>query len=139
MKNPLSPELTALRDIFMFEQWLRFYFIVEEEERLTVRVPEAVAGRIRTDYPDLADMMDDMSGRELNAEESLEIVFAAAEEALGPDASPRELFGNPALDRELALFQEWVAGHEKALDERLFSFKSWRARFEEWKEARPEA
>ncbi len=139
MKNPLSPELTTLRDIFMFEQWLRFYFIVEEEEKLSVRVPEAVAARIREDYPDQADLMDDMAGRELNAEESLDIVFAAAEEALGPEAPPpRELFGNPALDRELGLFHSWVVEHEKALDEKLFSFKSWRARFEEWKEARPE-
>ena len=137
MKNNLSPECALLRDLLLFEQWLRFYFITEEGEALVLHVPENVALRVRENASDLADLMDDLTDRQLEAADALAVVFAAAAEMLGEGGpAPEALFSDPALQTELGLFRGWVQEHERELDEKLYGFRAWLQRFDDWQAAR---
>ncbi len=54
IKNAVKDAL----EIFQFDQWLRFYFVVEKNDGLMIEIPEDVLNQIHEDHPELHRLAD---------------------------------------------------------------------------------
>ncbi len=58
MSTEFVNAINAVSEVLMFENWLRFYFITEEGDKLFIRVPETAETRIREEYPHLFGLLE---------------------------------------------------------------------------------
>ena len=132
----------------MFENWLRFYFIVEksppiadagEDRALFLAVPEKGMERIRKDYPHLLPIVAAMNGQELSFTISRQAVCKFVVEHLDGKTMPRNaaaiVLDSQAFQTQMQLFHAWVQLHEQQLEENFLSFEDWRRIFLQWRES----
>lgn len=125
----------ALR-IMMFEQWLRFYFLVDRDGVLYVDVPAEAGEKIKEKEPDLYPLVEMMNGDAITYEKCQATVCAFASARLdgqkyAPEIMPKAL-DSKEFKVDLYMFQLWNRGHEKYLDERFHEFAEWEEMFAEW-------
>ncbi len=139
----MLPNMQAARDrvveIVMFENWLRFYFIAEEGEKLLVRIPEQAMAKMREAYPKLVGLAESLIDKEIDHKTSVEaVVMFTASEVDGtvfPENMVGQVFDSPAFQLELELFGSWVQSHEGQLDAGFMEFSRWREMYQEWKKS----
>lgn len=131
----------------MFENWLRFYFIIEKpdapadengEKPLLLAVPEKGMERIKEHYPHLLPLAEEMNGKEVDFETSRRAVCTFVLEHLDGAAMPRDaaagIFESTAFQIQMQLFNTWVQMHENQLDQGFLEFGAWRKLFAQWRE-----
>ncbi|MDL2267430.1 hypothetical protein LJC46_05520 [Desulfovibrio sp. OttesenSCG-928-G15] len=133
----LQKNIEKVTQVVMFENWLRFYFIVEEGDKLLMRLPEKAMEQIRTRYSSYYDLAEILNNAEIDHQTSLKAVCLHA--SSGGDGAPlnekdlSEVFDSPDFQLELQLFSSWVQGHEEQLDERFLEFSEWLQAYTAWK------
>lgn len=129
----------SISEVMMFENWLRFYFIVEEGDKLFIRVPEQGQMRIRENHPTLFSLIEDMNDKEVTPEISRMAVcnFISSEiEANTVKAGMGgRVFDSQTFQFEMHLFGTWVQSHEEQLDKGFLDFNTWKTLFFEWKKS----
>ncbi len=129
--------LDRITEVVMFENWLRFYFIVEEDEKLFIRLPDAALARLREHYPRTAGLAERLNGAEIDHQSSLNAVclFVASEidGVVIPPTLIETVFNSPRFHLELQLFNSWVQAHEEQLDAAFMEFSLWQQVYREWK------
>ena len=138
----MTPETKAavsrIAEVVMFENWLRFYFIVEENDKLFVRLPEKAMEQLKSRYPSFYDLAEILNNTEVDHNASLKAVCLHVAGGFDgrplPEALVAEVFDHPAFHLDLQLFSNWVQGHEELLDERFMEFSEWQKAFASWKE-----
>ncbi len=140
MSTAFSAALAQIIEVMMFENWLRFYFIHEEQDgMLCIRVPEQASERIHEKYSQVAGMLDLLNNREITPESSRNAVctFVASDIAgrTMHDTLAGQVFDSSTFQLEMQLFNIWVQSHEEQLDSAVMDFCTWQEMFAEWKQS----
>ena len=129
--------IKRISEVVMFENWLRFYFIAEEGEKLFIRLPEQAIDRLRIKYSNLYGLAERLNNTEIDHKTSLNAVCLFVASEIGGVALPEDLIGrvfdSPRFHIELQLFSSWVQAHEEQLDESFMEFSLWQKMYVEWK------
>jgi hypothetical protein len=125
--------------VFQFDQWLRFHYIVEKEDgTLFVEIPEEVMQRIKSEYPRLHSLAEVMNDHSITQQSSHDAVCAHIAsnldgEKYDPSVIPR-VFDAPQFKIDMYVFNIWVKMHESILEQEGLFFSDWEQSFNEWKE-----
>ncbi len=137
MSIDFDSAVKRIGEVVMFENWLRFYFIAEEGDKLFIRLPETAMERLRVNYAGLYGLAERLNGTEIDHKTSLSAVCMFVASEIDGVALPESLIGrvfdSTRFHLELQLFSAWVQAHEEQLDESFMEFALWRSMFEEWK------
>ena len=129
--------LNRISEVVMFENWLRFYFISEEDEKLFIRIPEQAMGKLRDKYPGLAGLAEELNNTEVDHKSSLAAVcLFVANDLEGitlNESTIGQVLDSPRFHLELQLFGFWVQSHEEQLDEAFIEFSVWQEEYRAWK------
>lgn len=138
MKAEIEAAVGRVAEVVMFENWLRFYFISEEDGRLLIRLPEKAMEQLKQRYKNFYDLAEMLNNEEIDHQHSLKAVCMFVSGGFDgrplPDAVVSGVFDSPQFQLELQLFSNWVQNHEEKLDERFMEFSEWRKAFALWKE-----
>lgn len=139
MPSEFDAALERVMEVVMFENWLRFYFIEEQGDRLFINLPDKALEQIEKRYDTLHDLADRLNQRDLDHQLSMNEVclFVAADfssRGLAEDL-PARVFDSNAFMVEMQLFGSWVQGHEEKLDESFLDFGSWQKLYKEWRQS----
>jgi hypothetical protein len=136
MPSEFDGAVERVIEVVMFENWLRFYFIEEEGDRLFIKLPEKSLEQIKKRYGTLHDLADRLNGKDLDHQTSMnEVCLFVANDfsARGlADDLPSRVFDSNAFMVEMQLFGSWVQTHEENLDETFLDFNSWQKMYHEW-------
>ncbi len=127
-------------EVVMFENWIRFYFISEEQdnEKLFIHVPAQGMQRIKELYPHLCLLAESMNTKEVTFESSRAAVCEHVLTEVDGKTIPKEMstmvFDSVTFQIELQLFNTWVSAHEDQLDESFLEFGAWRNIFAQWRQ-----
>lgn len=134
-----SAALAKIIETIMFENWLRFYFIHENDAQdLTIRIPEKGMSMIEKSHPQLAGLADMLNNKVITHQSSMQAVcvhVAASLSTSVPDSVVEETFSSPEFQMEVNLFGTWVQSHEAQLDESFFPFEEWLTLYKKWRES----
>ena len=136
MDTNFSKQVRRVCEVMMFENWLRFYFIVEENDKLFLRLPAEAEQRIQERYAFFSSLLLDLKDKEVTHENSLNsiCIFVAANiESEQAGLKCENIFDSPSFHAEMQLFGLWVQNHEDQLDAAFSEFKVWMQMFDEWK------
>ena len=124
-------------EVIMFENWLRFYFISEEGDKLFIRLPEKAMGQIRQQYRTYYHFAAMLNNKEVDHRHSLKAVSRFISGGFSgrplPDAVLAGVFDSRKFQLEMQLFTNWLQSHEEKLDERFMEFSEWQQTFSLWK------
>ncbi len=127
-------------EVVMFENWLRFYFIGEEEgsDSLFIHVPEQGMARIKELYPHLSLLAETVNNKEITFDSSRAAVCEHVLTEVDGKTIPKEMstmiFDSVTFHVELQLFNTWISAHEEQLDESFLEFGAWRNIFAHWRQ-----
>jgi hypothetical protein len=125
-------------EVVMFENWLRFYFLAEEGEKLFLRLPEKAMAQLKNRYAEFYGLAEYLQDTEISHEASVKAVCLFVSDGPGaialPESRVAEVFDSSRFHLELQLFGSWVQGHEEQLDERFLEFSQWRELYARWKD-----
>ena len=131
--------LSKIIETIMFENWLRFYFIHEANNKdLMIRIPEKGMSMIEKAHPQLAGLAEALNNKPITHESSMQAVCVHVAASLSmsvPDSVVEQIFSSPEFQLEVNLFGTWVQSHETQLDESFFPFEEWLTLFKKWRES----
>jgi hypothetical protein len=123
-------------EVFMFEHWLRHYYVVEKDGRLFIEVPQEDLTRVYEREEHLAPLVDMLNNEEISYEKCQATVgaFVGARydgSKYGGDTVARAM-DSKTFKIEMYVFGVWLKGHEAYLDERKMDFAEWREMYQGW-------
>ncbi|MEF2229382.1 MAG: hypothetical protein V3571_00480 [Pseudodesulfovibrio sp.] len=123
-------------EIFQFDQWLRFYFVVEDGENLKLRIPDEVMRYIDKEYPALHRLADTTNDTVIDYQRSQENVCAYVAARLDGQKYEStvlpQVFDNATFKIEMYVFNIWMKMHEAHLDEEYLPFGDWLEMYRGW-------
>ncbi len=123
--------------VFRFEQWLRFYFVEERDDKLFLNVPEERMAEIKAAYPHLVELANIANGGEIDYQKSCDMVCAFVGAHIdGPKHSTAlvtNILDSKGYQVEMYLFGLWIKGHEDFLDEEFRPFSEWEELYSGWR------
>jgi hypothetical protein len=140
MSTAFQQAVLQILELVMFENWLRFYFVSEQEGgSLTLAVPEQGITRIREQYPRFMPLVEELNGKEISFELSRQAVCTFVVTQLDGKAIPVNMadlvLDSAGFQLEMHLFNSWVQGHEEQLDTIFLDFSAWKRLFAEWRDS----
>jgi len=128
--------MADIAEVFMFEQWLRHYFVVEKDGKLLLEIPQDDLKEIYAKHEHLGSLADMFNGAEISYEKCQTTVcaFVGARydgSKYGPDVVSRTL-DSKAFKVEMYVFGVWMKGHETFLDAAKLPFAEWREMYAGW-------
>lgn len=123
----------------IFENWLRFYFIVEkgEDERLFLEIPEKSMDKIKNLYPQYLPLAEGLENREIDFQTSQKAVCTFVLDHLDGHVFPQNMaqivLSSAAFQLQMQLFNAWVQMHEDQLDQGFLQFDQWLDLFNQWR------
>ncbi len=138
----MSSENTALSDVtrvFMFEHWLRFYFVQDQDGEIRLELTSAQKDRIHAEYRELGELAERMDGEVLSPEKCRAFIVDFLRDQYDGKKYPMgmvpQILDQAEFQLELALFNVWSSLHETQLETGILGFEKWEAFFKEWKES----
>jgi hypothetical protein len=74
MTAEVEAAVGRVAEVIMFENWLRFYFITEEDDKLFIRLPEKSLEQIQQRYKSHYDLAVMLNNEEIDHQHSLKAV-----------------------------------------------------------------
>lgn len=139
MTKPFGENLKKIVEVVMFENWLRFYFIAEADNKdLMILIPEQGIGKMEKDYPHLVGLAKKLNQQLITHEKSMrEVCLFVADTIDGvsaPESLIQRILSSREFQLELQIFSSWVQSHEGQLDKSFMEFSQWMKIYTEWKE-----
>lgn len=139
MTSDMQQAVERIAEVVMFENWLRFYFIVEEDNKLLLRLPEKAMQRLNERYKTFYDLALHLNGREIDPKTSMqEVCLFVSGDFNGrplPEYILTSVFDSPGFQAEIQLFSYWVQAHEEQLDAAFMEFSEWLEKYALWKKS----
>jgi len=135
-KDAYANAVADIAEVFMFEQWLRHYYVVEKAGKLLLEVPEDDYKSIYENEAHLAPLLDMLNNTEISYEKCQDSVcsFVGVRydgAKYGPEVVAKSL-DSKAFKIEMYVFSVWLKGHEAYLDEGVLPFSEWREMYKGW-------
>ncbi|MEF2143807.1 MAG: hypothetical protein V3573_00045 [Desulfovibrionaceae bacterium] len=122
--------------VMMFEQWLRFYFLQEQDGVLRVHIPDENLEKIGKQQAELLPLAEMLNGEEITYEKCQTMVCSFLATFLDGKHYASEVlpkaFDSKGFKVDMYMFQVWNKGHESYLDERFHDFEEWEEMIREW-------
>ena len=132
VKNAVKDAL----EIFQFDQWIRFYFVEEKDEKLWIRIPEDILAGLKETHPSFhsfADLVNDAVTDYKRSQENVCSFVAARLDGQKYEATVLpQVFDDATFKVEMYMFNVWLKMHEAFLDEEYKDFEGWMEMFEGW-------
>ena len=139
MTSEIEAAVGRVAEVVMFENWLRFYFISEEDDKLFIRLPEKSLEQLKRRYKAFYDLAEMLNNEEIDHQRSLNAVCMFVSGGFDGRPLPEHVvagvFDSPKFQVELQLFSNWVQNHEEKLDERFMEFSEWQKGYALWKDS----
>ena len=123
-------------EIFQFDQWLRFYYVVQQGEELRVQVPADVMADIKESHPPLyrfAELVNDAPTDYKRSQENVCSYVAARLDGQKYESTVLpQVFDDATFKVEMYVFNVWMKMHEAHLDEEPVDFSGWLEMYEGW-------
>ena len=123
-------------EIFQFDQWLRFYFVVQKGDELWIEIPDDVMARIKQERPDMhrfADMINNAVTDYKRSQDNVCSFVAARLDGQKYESTVLpQVFDNATFKVEMYVFNLWLKMHEPHLDETVMTFEEWLEMYAEW-------
>ncbi len=134
--NSFTNAVADIAEVFMFEQWLRHYFVVEKDAKLFIEISQDALKEIYEAEQHLGPLADMFNSGEIDYQKCQATVcsFVGARydgSKYGADVIARAL-DSKAFKVEMYVFGVWLKGHEQYLDERRMPFSEWREMYAGW-------
>lgn len=134
MKNAVAD----VAEVMQFENWLRFYFVSEEEgEAVRIEIPQEILDDLKKNQTHLHDLAATYNGDLVDYQKSCTATCAHVATVYDgtkyPSGTVTEVWDSKDLKLEMYLFGLWMQGHENQLDEEFMPFPSWQKGFSDWK------
>jgi len=131
-----SEAVTDIAEVFFFEQWLRHYFVVEEDGKLMLKIPQDDLRIIYEKHQYLGPLADMLNNSEISYESCQASVCAFLGTRFdgtkyGPNVVSSTL-DSKAFKIEMYVFGVWFKGHESYLDAEKLSFGDWMEMYTGW-------
>lgn len=127
-----------ISEVMQFENWLRFYFISGEDDKLSIVIPELAMIKLRENYAHLAGLAERLNGNEITYQSSKDTLCAfiatSFDKINAREGGVERIFDSSIFQIEMQLFNVWVQSNEEQLDKTFFEFKQWQELFAEWKQ-----
>lgn len=127
-----------ISEVFMFDHWMRFYFVFEEEKKLIVKVPDEVGEQVEKEYPGLKGLVDLFNDEEIDQQKSMNNVCAYIGARFdGTKYSPKivpKVFDSKEFKMGMYIFNLWIKGHESYLESEVMTFTEWKDLYAGWRE-----
>ena len=139
MASEFDQAVERITQVVMFENWLRFYFIGEEEgDKLFIRLPEKAMEQLKARYGAFYGLAERLNNTEIDHQTSInEVCLFVASEIDGRSLSEQmisRVFDSSQFQAELQLFSAWVQAHEEKLDENFMEFNDWLKQYAVWRQ-----
>ncbi|HAS88851.1 MAG TPA: hypothetical protein DCS48_06040 [Desulfovibrio sp.] len=138
LNKAFNQAVEDISEVFMFDHWMRFYFIFEEGKKLTVKVPEEVCSQVDKEYPGLKGLLDLMNNEEIDQQKSMNTVCSFIGARFdGTKYSSKivpKVFDSKDFKMEMYLFNLWIKGHETYLESEVMDFNDWKELYSGWRE-----
>ena len=139
MRSEFDEAVQRISQVVMFENWLRFYFISEDEEgRLFIHLPDKAMEQLKGRYGAFYGLAERLNNREIDHQTSInEVCLFVAAQIDGsslPERIISQVFDSLQFQVELQLFSAWVQAHEETLDGSFMEFNDWLRQYDLWKE-----
>ncbi len=123
-------------EIFQFEQWVRFYFVVEKDDKLWIKIPDEVMADMKENNPAFhrfADTVNDAPVDYQRSQDNLCTYVAARLDGQKYETTVLpQVFDNATFKVEMYIFNVWLKMHEKHLDEAYLAFEEWMEMYKGW-------
>ncbi len=124
-------------EIMQFENWLRFYFIMEDEESgLAIIIPDSAMQNIQEGYPHLWELAENLNHKPIDYQSSVAQVCSFVVQKLDGAkyraGTVSEVFDSRSFQDLMQFFNLWLQSHESQLDQSFLEFSQWRELFREW-------
>jgi len=132
VKNAVKDAL----EIFQFDHWIRFYFVIEKDDKLWVEIPDDVMATIEKETPLMHRFADLVNNAVTDYQRSQDNVCSYIASRL--DGQKYEgtvlpqVFDNATFKVEMYMFNVWMKMHEAHLDEEYMNFSGWLEMYEGW-------
>ena len=115
----------VLLEAVLFEQWIRFCWIVEEADGCLVRIPEAELAAVGESYPRFRPLLQSLNNRPVDAERSCAAVLDYGRNCLGSELD--RVLASPLFQEQVARLHLWLARKGEELEDSRPSFAAWKA------------
>jgi hypothetical protein len=136
MSKEMKKALREIAEVLAFEHWLRFYFVVERDEKLFIEIPEERLAYIQENMPGYTGLVNMLNHREISYQSSCDTVCSFLASAFdGTRYKPgtvSQILDSRELKLELHLFSLWLKGFEGKLEQEEYDFEAWQLMFREW-------
>ncbi len=139
MQNKDLEAQEDISEVFKFEFWLRFYFIEEENGKLSINLDDQVIEKMEKEYGHLSNIASSLNKIELTPETCRQIIVEHLMDQF--DGKKFEIGYIPktldtvAFKSEIQLFNTWAHLYEEQLDKNVLGFNNWIKLYEEWKKS----
>jgi hypothetical protein len=138
MKNE-SMVLSDVTRVFMFEHWLRFYFVQDQGDDIRLELTSEQMEKIHSKYGELGELAERMNGEKLSPEACRTFIVDFLRDFYDGKKYPMgmvpQTLDQSQFQLELALFNVWSNLHEAQLEEGILGFEIWENFFKEWRES----
>ncbi len=138
MQDNKLESLKEISEVFMFELWLRFYFIEESHGNLRISLDDQVIEKMEGEYGHLAKLASALNNTELNPDVCQKVIVEHLMDQF--DGKKYEIGHIPKIldsavfKTEIQLFNAWTHIFEAQLDKTILSFGKWKELYGEWKQ-----
>ncbi|WP_028588130.1 hypothetical protein [Desulfocurvus vexinensis] len=138
MSDLMTRAVADVAEVMKFENWLRFYFVKEEEgEAVRIEIPAEIMEHLKKTQEHLAGLAEQYNGELVDYQKSCTDTCAHVALVYDgnkyPPGTVTSVWDTKALKLEMYLFGLWMQGHEAQLDEEFMDFPAWLSGFEQWK------
>ncbi len=132
VKNAVQDTL----EIFQFDQWLRFYFVVEKDDQLRIEIPEDAMQVIKELDAHLYRFADMVNNAITDYKRSQDNICAFVASRLDGQKYERtvlpQVFDNATFKVEMYMYNVWLKMHESHLDAEYVDFVGWKEMYDGW-------
>lgn len=128
----LSEEALAQRlfEALIFEQWIRFSWISEDEEGdFCIQIPPDTFQELLKTYPGFKLLLERLNGTIVDAGMACSAILGFAQECLGSDSL--SVLEQTAFQNRVERFHVWLHEQAERLSQASFTFEQWKTMVEE--------
>ncbi len=124
VSDEMKQAMSVLVDAVIFEQWLRFSWIEEDEEGdFCVQIPEATVKELEADYPQYKGLIAQLNGTIVDADMACSAILGYAHATLGEHSMA--VLDHADFQNMVGNFHQWLNDNVEMLDQEPKNFDQW--------------
>lgn len=138
LSDDMKKAMSTLLDAVIFEQWVRFSWIEEDQEGdFCIQIPEATVKELGEDYPKYKGLIAQLNGTIVDADMACSAILAYAHGVLGEHST--SVLEQAEFQHMVGRFHQWLNDNAEKLGKEPYNFDQWCDLFHASLQAAPKA